>query len=321
MSIIERAIQKLDSKSQPGNENTQDKKAQVNPELTKKKEPIVTASSASPVINKSQPTSSTQSERDVPSATDIIHLPLTRLSALGMVTPNAPRSVIAEEYRSIKRPLLLNLKGGGASQVEHANLVMVASALSGEGKTFSAINLAMSIAMEQDKSVLFVDADVSKASAGGLLGVPDKAPGLIDLLENKGMRFQDVVLKTNIPNLRILPAGILHERATELLASESMRALMLDISQRYSDRVIVFDSPPLLLTTEARVLSNFMGQIVFIVAAEQTSQEAVIEALQHLSSDSIVGMVLNKTKRQTSASYGYGYGYGGRHEIKGDAVK
>lgn len=307
MSIIERAIQKLEPKSKPEEQLVVNSPANSN-EQVKTKEPH---------------SKSTDTSASVP-VKDILHLPLARLSALGMVTPNAPRSVIAEEYRAIKRPLLLNLKGEGASQVEHANLIMVASALSGEGKTFSAINLAMSIAMEQDKSVLFVDADVSKASAGGLLGVPDKAPGLIDLLENKGMRFQDVVLKTNIPNLRILPAGNLHQRATELLASQSMRALMLDISQRYPDRVIVFDSPPLLLTTEARVLSNFMGQIVFVVAAEQTSQDAVIEALQHLSSDSIVGMVLNKAQHKSTGSYGYGYGYGygGRHETKvEDAVK
>ena len=320
MSIIERAIQKLEPKSKPEQQN-----ATVVPAVNEKqklevKEPGPQASTPQASGSQHDPISS--------SPKDLLHLPLARLSALGMVTPNAPRSVIAEEYRAIKRPLLLNLKGEGASQVEHANLIMVASALSGEGKTFSAINLAMSIAMEQDKSVLFVDADVSKASAGGLLGVPDAAPGLIDLLENKGMRFQDVVLKTNIPNLRILPAGNLHQRATELLASQSMRALMLDISQRYPDRVIVFDSPPLLLTTEARVLSNFMGQIVFVVAAEQTSQDAVIEALQHLSSDSIVGMVLNKAQHKSTGSYGfgygygYGYGYGGRYETKEeDAAK
>jgi exopolysaccharide/PEP-CTERM locus tyrosine autokinase len=308
MSIIERAVQKLDPKSQ----NTSKKVVE-----SREEEGFV-ASVEIPLEVK-------QARSEVVSHPSVepLHIPLAKLSALGMVTPNAPRSTIAEEYRAIKRPLLLNLKGGGASKVEHANLVMVASALSGEGKTFSSINLAMSIALEQDKSVLFVDADVSKSSAGALLGVPGKAPGLIDLLENKGMRFQDVVLKTNIPNLRILPAGNLHERSTELLASENMRELMIEISERYSDRVIVFDSPPLLLTTEARVLSNVMGQIVFVVAAEQTSQEAVVEALQHLSSDSIVGMVLNKAQHQISGGYGYGYGYGygSRNETKEDNLK
>jgi protein-tyrosine kinase len=295
MSIIERAVKKLDTKSDS------------------EKNQSLTTDTASSGVRLSEKVAVDESASEGKSSVDnMVHIPFTRLSSLGMVTPNAPSAPIAEEFRSIKRPLLLNIDGKGAAKVDHANLIMVASALSGEGKTFSAVNLAMSIALEQGKSVLFVDADVSKAAAGSLLGVPDKAPGLIDLLENKGLAFHDVVLKCNIPNLRILPAGNLHQRSTELLASDNMRALMLEISERYSDRVIVFDSPPLLLTTESRVLANFMGQIVFIVSAENTSQEAVVEALQYLNSDSIVGMVLNKAQRQSVGKYGYGYGYGGR---------
>ncbi len=127
--------------------------------------------------------------------------------------------------------------------VKSPNLIMVTSALPGEGKTFSAINLAISMAMEQDKTVLFVDADVAKASAGRLLGVPKGSRGLIDVLEH-GVSLREVLYHTNIPKLRVLPAGSAHERATELLASEGMRALMSDLSRRYADRVIVFDSPP-----------------------------------------------------------------------------
>ena len=162
MSIIERAVQKLDPKSQ-----------QKSKKIVDGKEDIGVVASIDTKLNSKQ----VRSENINAPTVEPLHIPLAKLSALGMVTPNAPRSTIAEEYRAIKRPLLLNLKGGGASKVDHANLVMVASALSGEGKTFSSINLAMSIAMEQEKSVLFVDADVSKASAGALLGDPDKAPG------------------------------------------------------------------------------------------------------------------------------------------------
>lgn len=239
-----------------------------------------------------------------------INIPLTRLGNLGMLTPSAPNSPIAEEYRAIKRPLLMNIAGEGAAKLEHANLIMVASALSEEGKTFSAVNLALSIAMEQGKSVLFIDADVAKASAGELLGVPRGKKGLIDLLEDQRVQFADVVLQTNVPNLRVIPAGTLHQRSTELLASDDMHRLMAELSRRYADRVIIFDSPPLLLTTEARVLSSFMGQIVFVVAAEQTSQEAVQEALQYISSDCAVGMLLNKAQHQSVSKYTYGYGYG-----------
>lgn len=308
MSIIERAIKRLEGK------------AGLSPTIEPEKAMNDLADKVEERQEHSVPPASEQPQAAPKPAVDVndiddaqaavIHVPFARLSTLGMITPNTPNSPIAEEFRGIKRPLLMNIVGQGAASVDHPNLIMVASALSGEGKTFSAVNLAMSIAMEQDKSVLFVDADISKASAGALLGVPSDSPGLIDLLEDKGLSFQDVVLKTNIPNLRILPAGNLHERSTELLASEDMRSLMAELSQRYADRVIVFDSPPLLLTTEARVLANLMGQIVFVVAAEQTSQEAVVEALQFLSSDSIVGMVLNKAHHQSAARYGYGYGYG-----------
>ncbi len=239
-----------------------------------------------------------------------VELPLDKLAEIGMITPDKPRSQIAEEFRIIKRPLLLNILGEGAAMVDNINLIMVTSALAGEGKTFSAINLAMSIAMEQDKTVLFVDADVSKATAATLLGISSKRPGLIDLLEDPTIQMRDVMLHTNVPNLRILTAGRLHDRATELLASEAMHRLMLDLSRRYPDRVIVFDSPPLLQSTEAVVLANLMGQVVFVVAAEQTGQDAVTEAVHLLKGEKIIGMVLNKSRRRVSARYGYGYGYG-----------
>lgn len=249
-----------------------------------------------------------------PKGKPVLELQIAMLEERGMVTPGSPRSRIAEEFRTIKRPLLRNIDGATASPVANANLIMVSGALEGDGKTFNAINLAMSIAMEQDKTVLFVDADVSKASAGQLLGVPDGSPGLIDLLENKGLTPADVILQTNIENLRVLPAGAIHERSTELLASQSMHQLMLELSSRYPDRVIVFDSPPLLLTTEASVLASFMGQIVFVVSTDTTPSEAISEALGQIGDDKIIGVVLNKAHSRRSNLFGlgsrYGYGYG-----------
>ena len=242
---------------------------------------------------------------------ELVNLPFDEMQTMGMLTPAIPRSAIAEEYRTIKRPLLTNIAGQSAAPIENANLIMVTSALQGDGKTFSSINLALSIAMEQDKTVLFVDADTAKAEAGRLLGVPAGSPGLIDVLENKGVSLSDVILRTNVEKLRILPAGNIHAHANELLASDAMRQLMLELSERYSDRVVVFDSPPLLLTTEAGVLANFMGQIVFVVAAEATPQNAVTEALEHIGQDKMVGMVLNRARRHGKLfGYGYGYGYG-----------
>jgi protein-tyrosine kinase len=243
-------------------------------------------------------------------ASAVIEIPFAELSAKGMLTPFTPRSQIAEEFRTIKRPLLRNIDGGLAVQVSDANLIMVTSALQGDGKTFTAINLAISIALEQDKTVLFVDADVAKASAGALLGVASDSKGLIDVLENKDLSLGEVMLSTNIENLKILPAGNVHDRSTELLASKSMKDLMSEMASRYQDRVIVFDSPPLLLTTEASVLASFMGQIAFVVSTDQTPNQAVTEALEHIGEDKVIGMVLNKAHRRRNKLLGLGYGYG-----------
>ncbi len=240
----------------------------------------------------------------------ILKIPLQRLEAMGMISPEKPRSQVAEEYRIIKRPLLTNISGNSAADIQNPNLLMVTSSLQGEGKTFTALNLALSMSLERDKTVLFIDGDISKASAGSLLGVPEDTPGLIDLLVHDEIRLEDVILKTDIPNLRVIPAGRLHDQATELLASQKMKALTDELSTRYSDRIIIFDSPPLLLTTEARVLANTMGQVVFVVAAEQTSNDALTEAIGFLSEDKVIGMVLNKAKRNLWDKHRYGYGYG-----------
>lgn len=307
MSIIEKAVNKRSKKADTGVDADASTMADTARDLGS---PVQATSVSGPT----DPVSSALAGLSPPAGEDsdraMVDIPLAELEALGMVVPTAPRSQIAEEYRAIKRPVLMNIDGRGAAEVEHANLVMVTSSVQGEGKTFSAINLALSIAMEQDKTVLFVDADVAKASAGQLLGIPGSQAGLIDVLEHKDMHVGDVILHTNIPNLRIVPAGRVHERSTELLASASMRQVMLELSHRYPDRVIIFDSPPLLLTTEASVLASLMGQIVFVVAAEETSHEVVKEGLRHIAEDKIIGMLLNKTRRRAIGKYGYGYGNG-----------
>ena len=248
-------------------------------------------------------------------AREIVNIPFERFKGLGMITPDMPRSHIAEEYRTIKRPLLMNIAGKSAAEVDNINVIMVTSALQGEGKTFTAINLALSVAMERDKTVLFVDADITNSTAGALLGIKNDRQGLVDILEDKGTSIADVMLSTNLPNLRLISAGRVHDNANELLASEAMSNLVTELANRFSDRVIIVDTPPLLMTTEAGVLANLMGQIVMVVEAEKTSQEAVTEALQHIGSDKIVSVLLNKSQRhhlRKYGGYGYGYGYGNK---------
>lgn len=228
-----------------------------------------------------------------------------RLKARGFVTPDAGTTQIAEEFRVIKRPIIRNALGQGGARVKNGNLVMVTSALPGEGKTFTSINLAMSIATEVDSTVLLVDGDVAHPSLPDLLGTPH-GPGLLDLMTRDDLDFGDALVKTNIEKLSLLPAGSRHRRSTELLASEQMASLLREMASRYRDRIIIFDSPPLLATTEARVLAANMGQIVMVVAADSTSQHAVNQALSTVEGCEIVMMVLNKASRTDVGTY-YGY--------------
>jgi exopolysaccharide/PEP-CTERM locus tyrosine autokinase len=247
-----------------------------------------------------------------------VELDLARLEAAGIVTPNAPRSQVADEFRVIKRPLISNATGRGAAALKHGNLIMVTSAVPGEGKSFTSVNLAMSIVAELDHTVMLVDADVARPSILRMLGLPE-APGLLDLLEGKA-EMSGVLLKTDVDKLTILPSGTPHARATELLASDAMRTLLDDISKRYPDRIVIFDSPPLLLTTEARVLAAQMGQVVMVVQADKTLQADVQQALATIESCPVKMMLLNRMRPAGKGSYGYGYGYGHGYSRKKQAA-
>lgn len=243
-----------------------------------------------------------------------VTLNLDELGAARIITPNGLRSRAADQYRVIKRPLIANVKGMSGNTLNHGNLIMVTSALVGEGKSFTAINLAMSIAAELDNTVMLVDADVARPSVLRVLGLPP-GPGLLDLLEGK-TDMASVLLKTNVDKLTILPSGTPHPKATELLASAAMRALLDDMAKRYADRIIIFDSPPLLLTTEARVLATQMGQIVMVVQADKTLQSDVQHSLSTIKGCSNIHLLLNKARGDSAGGYsrgfdyGYGYGYG-----------
>lgn len=234
-----------------------------------------------------------------------IEIDLARLTDLGFVSPRAPRSQIADEFRVVKRALLANLSGVAQSPVDHSNLIMVTSAVPAEGKTFVAINLAISLAMELDKHVLLVDADIARPSVMRQLAI-DRSVGFLDILADPTRDMSKMLLRTNIDKLTILPAGAPRALATEMMASGAMRTLLNEMVSRYPDRVIVFDSPPLLPSTEARVLATFMGQVVFVVAAERTPQKTVMQALATIDACPVVMPLLNKASQSEVGSY-YGY--------------
>lgn len=242
-----------------------------------------------------------------------VEIDIEQLHKLGMVTPDAARTSIAEEFRLIKRPLIEKAFNQKSKPIRHGNLIMVASSLPGEGKTFCAVNLAISIAMELDHTVLLVDADVARPSVPRYLQTktPSDANeiGLMDVLLDDSLDLADAMLRTNIDTLSILRAGRSHPRATELLASQGMSALLDEIATRYPDRIVIFDSPPLLLTTEARVLAGQMGQIVLVVEAEATTQHAVKEVLRQIKSCQNINLIYNKARTLSNGDY-YGRYYG-----------
>lgn len=238
-----------------------------------------------------------------------VELDLPSLAAAGILTPGAPRSQLADEFRVVKRPLIENASRKGPGAIRNGNLIIVTSSLPGEGKSFTAANLAMSIAMEMDRTVLLVDADVARPSLPRMLGLPP-VKGLLDLLLDDSLDMSDVLLKSNVETLSILTSGTPHTRATELLASDAMNRLLEQMADRYHDRLIIFDSPPLLVTTEARVLASHMGQVVMVVQAGGTSQSDVVHALATIESCPVKMMMLNKSRVAMSGGYGYGYGYG-----------
>ena len=235
----------------------------------------------------------------------LVTLDLAKLAASGFLVPGAGRSQIEAEFRIVKRPLLMNAAGESAGPIERANLIMVTSALPGEGKTFSAINLAMSIAMELDHTVLLVDADVVRPSVLSRLGL-QPAKGLLDVLTTPGTDLADVMLKTNIPKLTILPAGTANSRTTELLASGAMADLLTELATSYKDRIVIFDAPPLLPSTESRVLASHVGQVVVVVEADQTPRPAISQAFATLEACPVVMAVLNKCRgKVANSAYGY----------------
>lgn len=229
-----------------------------------------------------------------------------RLRRQSIITPDGERTAIAESFRRIKRQILANVASSGTGSPP-ANLVQITSAVTGEGKTFCAINLAISIALEMDRTVLLVDADVAKPAIQRALGLKAEK-GLMDVLLDPRVNLAEVLLKTDIGALTLMPAGTTHKHATELLGSDVMRGLLHELAERYRDRIIIFDSPPLLAASEAGALASQMGQIVVVVEAGKTSEAALKDALGRIDSSKVAGLVLNKGE-DLSLEYGYG-GYG-----------
>jgi protein-tyrosine kinase len=311
MSLIEQAAKRLEQLRQAGVELPDDMTAELPARPSAGNSAAIT--NASPKHSRATNTSG-RSDNAEPSGSSAaaarrVDLDLNAVAASGLLVPSQTSTLLASEFRVIKRPLIANAMGKSTSPIRNGNLIMVTSALPGEGKSFTSINLAISIAMEMDNTVMLVDADVARPSVLSMLGLPP-TEGLLDVVTANSLDISGVLLRTNIEKLSILPSGTQHQRATELLASDAMIRLLDDMAKRYPDRIIIFDSPPLLATTEARALATHMGQIVVVVQAGETSQGAVKEALTTIAGCSLKMMILNQATQPVSERYGYGYAYG-----------
>lgn len=293
MSLVERALKKLQEAGA------------TSPRATLPAMPVAHVAGADPEWRPANGEASA-ARLHAAAPTRIVKIDRTALRAQRLLPPVEMERHIASQYQQIKRPLIAAALGKGDDAIPHGHLLMLTSALPGEGKTFTSVNLALSMALERDVEVLLVDADVAKPNVTNLFGLNGER-GLLDLLTDSELHPDSLILRTDTPGLSILPAGKQIETATELLASERMQDVVAMLSSRERRRVVLFDSPPLLLSTESVALLSSVGQIVMVVRAGQTSHKAILDALDIMGEGRRISLILNQCTAPPSAGY-YGYG-------------
>jgi len=289
MSVVEKAIQKFREQQHSAGEAQAPAQSHL-PQAPLPSEPALPQAAAAPRLPP-------------------VILDRSALRAAGLMAPEEETDLLTRQYRKIKHPLVAKAMGRGAPREPKGYLIMIASAMAGEGKSFTAVNLALSLALEKDVNVLLVDADVAKPQLSHVLRVANQ-PGLIDVLRDSERDVEALIRTTNVPSLSFLPAGAEAADATELLSSPRMERTAALLGQRDSRRIVVFDSPPLLQTTESPALARVAGQIVVVVRAQSTPQPVLLDALSTLQGHPSVSLVLNQSTQSSTAPYYY-YGYRG----------
>ena len=230
----------------------------------------------------------------------------------GFIVPGEPVTALLEEFRFIKRQVMMSAaesRAGIGSPL--GDRILIASANPGEGKTYCAVNLALSIAAEKDNEVLLVDADFAKPSVLSALGLP-AGPGLMDALADPSIAVEDCIMGTDIAGLFVLPAGQMTDSDTEWLASARTARLFEALSAASPNRLIVIDSPPALAASPASELAMHVGQTLVVVRADSTGEAALKDALSLLSGCEDMKLLLNCTQfSPTGRRFGAYYGYGG----------
>ncbi|MDT9597759.1 P-loop NTPase family protein [Sphingosinicella rhizophila] len=240
----------------------------------------------------------------------IVGVDRERLREGGFIVPEAPVGSLAEEFRIVKRQLLASIKAQSHLPEEKKRSILVCSAQTGEGKTFCAINLALSLAAEPDLDVLLVDGDFNKPEIFPTLGL-EPGPGLIDAIGSETADVERFVVRTDIEGLSLLPAGRAANNVTELLGSDRTRQVLGDLVRDHPRRLVLFDSPPALMASPASVLAAHVGQLLIVVRADQTTDSDLREALGILSACDTVSLMLNAEAFAAGGRrYGNYYGYG-----------
>lgn len=306
MSTIEKALQKQREKQQrEALEKSKSEAKVVVDESMQESEQSATA----PMVKapeKAAAENTSHSADDTPKKPRQIHL-----NTHGdQFVSESGRRIINEEYRAIKRKVLSTAFGPLSKTLHNSNIIMVTSPNPNEGKTFTAINLALSIALEQDKTVLLVDADVLRPSVMKTIGQPFEN-GLMEYLLGEIDDIGEAIYHTTLDTLKIIPAGKSHHLSSELLASQKMIETVNEFSNRYPDRVVIVDTPPLLGINETAILANLAGQAIIVVEEGKTNLNRVSKAVEQLNPDMAKGFVVNKSRLSTNDGSGYyGYYYG-----------
>jgi len=238
-----------------------------------------------------------------------------KLAEHGMLVPGATVTALAEEFRLVKRQLLTTARqiraGGGEGADDRSRMILVCSAKPNDGKTFCAINLALSMAAEKDVEILLVDADFAKPDVLARLGAPD-GPGLLDVLAGAVASAEDCVIDTDVPQLSVLPAGTRSVADTELLASEGAHAILDGLAAANPRRIVIFDSPPILAASPASALASHVGQVMLVVRADRTRENELRDAVGLLDGCDHIQLLLNSVSIQPGGrrfgTYGAYYG-------------
>ncbi len=309
MSTIEKAAAKLVTKHGSGLPSTRDSTS-IAEKAADKVGQIGRDSTAQIGHSVDNPGARPAPSMPLPPPTKVCELDFEWLGENGFLVPGSKNQQQAQEFRRIKRPLLLNLQPQVAAEYPlPTNVIFVTSSVPGEGKTFVSLNLALSLSAELDRQVLLIDGDAAKGDLSKWLGINEEK-GLVDHLRMGDGDLEEAVIGTNVERLSVMPSGMMSDNIDELFASTLMGTVVQNLAARSESRIILVDGPPLIATTEAAVLARRMGQVVMVVEANKTPQSLVEEAASQLVGSQLVSLLLNKATTTGSNNYGYGYGYG-----------